>query len=80
MLFALLWTWVFNRAGQSILIAVLVHASLNATQGWLRSVDPGLAARAAGPMPGVVAGLALVVVVATRGRLGFRGVPSPAGP
>lgn len=69
--FTVIWTWIFNRAGQSILIAVLLHASLNATQGWVRAIDPGLAARVGRPMPLVVAGLAVLTILASRGRLGL---------
>ena len=73
--FGVIMTWVFNRTGQSLPLAMLLHTSVN-----------NYASVASGQLfPGVghdqfqlallvAAGLgALVVIVATRGRLGYRG-------
>lgn len=66
----IVWTWIFNGTGGSIFMAMVVHATSNATSGMLTrplpSVDdPWLVAK----LVGVVA---LIVIVATRGRLGYR--------
>jgi membrane protease YdiL (CAAX protease family) len=71
MFIAFIWTWVFNVAGESILIAVLVHSSENASQAWVSSLIPST------PIVGYVEGavfvvIALAVILATRGRLGYR--------
>jgi membrane protease YdiL (CAAX protease family) len=77
--FAVLITWVFNHTHGSVLLAGLFHASHNATQDTFAvSLFPALfppevAAIAAIPTvseAGVVL-VAIVVVVFTRGRLGY---------
>jgi uncharacterized protein len=75
-----IFSWIFNNARQSILIAVLAHASFNATGAWLNSIMK--APSAAGPVAYALFGVvALVIVVATRGRLGYDDMPSaPALP
>jgi membrane protease YdiL (CAAX protease family) len=66
----ILLTWVYNSTGRSLPIVALFHASINATGGaavlatFFAGVD-GLLVYAA------LAVLALVVIVATRGRLGL---------
>lgn len=64
------WGWFFNNTGGSILFAVLIHASSNATErltGQLVPVFPaGLQSKTL-----ALAFVTLVIVVATRGRLGF---------
>jgi uncharacterized protein len=83
----ILLTWVYNSTGRSLPVVALFHASINATGGaailttFFAGVD-GVFIYAA------LAVLALVVVVATRGRLGLQptyptgerpvGVPQPA--
>jgi len=68
----ILWTWVFNNAKGSILIAVLLHASLNASQAWMSALVPNYPADAAGK---IVMGFYFVAAVAlifmTNGRLGY---------
>lgn len=69
---SILFTWVFNNARGSILIAVLIHASLNATQAWMSALIPNYPADAAGK---IVMGVHFVAAVAlifmTNGRLGY---------
>jgi membrane protease YdiL (CAAX protease family) len=66
----ILLTWVYNSTGGSLPVVALFHASINATGGaailatFFAGVD-GLLVYAA------LAVLALVVIVATRGRLGL---------
>jgi len=79
-----LYTWVYNHARGSILIAVLMHAASNAVGPWLTTLlkDTHLAPPETGWVGYIVAhqwlnviafGLAaLVLIVITRGRLGYR--------
>jgi membrane protease YdiL (CAAX protease family) len=66
----ILLTWVYNSTGQSLPVVSLFHASINATGGvailamYFAGVD-GLLLYAA------LAGMALAVIAATRGRLGL---------
>ncbi len=75
--FNVVMAWVFNSTGQSLPLAMLAHVSVNnfvsvlwgemfptVDQNW---VSPALA------VTGVVA--ALIIIVATRGRLGYRPEP-----
>jgi hypothetical protein len=63
-------TWIYNSTGQSLPVVSLFHASINATGGvavlatYFAGVD-GLLLYAA------LAGMALAVIAATRGRLGL---------
>lgn len=75
----ILLTWAYNASGRSIPIAALMHASINMTAGaailstFFAGVD-GLLLYAA------LAGFALLVIVATRGRLGLPLVEGTRGP
>jgi membrane protease YdiL (CAAX protease family) len=70
---AIIFTWVFNHTGGSVFMAILLHASINS----LGQVVPPLF-----PAPAVVdtdlsitigiASAALLIVILTRGRLGYR--------
>jgi membrane protease YdiL (CAAX protease family) len=79
-----LYTWVYNHTGGSILIAMLMHAASNAATPWLTALlkVTGLAAPETG-LVGYLVGhgwlnviafglAAALVVVLTRGRLGYR--------
>jgi membrane protease YdiL (CAAX protease family) len=74
-------TWLYNRAGNSLPMMILFHATVNTTATVaLGAFYPSLAGHVSwaaswAPLLGVWV-LALAVVVATRGRLGL---PSPAG-
>lgn len=77
--FNVVMTWVFNRTGESLPLAMLLHVSVNnfASVFWAEmfpSLDGDLAMRAmaAGALVAAVA-----VLVGTRGRLGYR-VPGTA--
>lgn len=64
------WTWLYNRTRGSILLAVLVHASSNATDGFIGQLVPVF------PLGGHAKTIALVaatvlIVLATRGTLGY---------
>jgi membrane protease YdiL (CAAX protease family) len=69
---SLIMTWAYNHTGGSILIAILIHASLNFSQGLTGELFPAAKSNEVGPLIAIGA-LAVVVVVATRGRLGFSG-------
>jgi len=66
----ILLTWIYNSTGQSLPVVSLFHASINATGGvailatYFAGVD-GLLLYAA------LAGMAVAVIAATRGRLGL---------
>jgi membrane protease YdiL (CAAX protease family) len=74
---AILWAWVFNRAKGSILIAVLLHASLNATQGWVSLLIPDFPMDAAGRIVlGFYYAAAVALIFLTNGRLGYAADPA----
>jgi uncharacterized protein len=76
-----IYTWVYNRTGGSILIAALLHGAINSgsgllgTRGLLPSFDDALHLHRYGAIALGFTAAALVLVVATRGRLGYR--PDP---
>jgi membrane protease YdiL (CAAX protease family) len=72
MLVSIIFSWVFNRANQSILIAVLIHSSLNAAQAWAIGLVPNLPPATAYVLYALFALVAVILIVATRGRLGYR--------
>jgi membrane protease YdiL (CAAX protease family) len=84
-----LYTWVYNHTGGSILIAMLMHAASNATTAWLTALlkATGLATPETGWVGylvdhgwlNVIAfGLAAaLVVVLTRGQLGYQAEQNP---
>jgi len=67
----LIWTWLFNNAGQSILFAMLVHGASNAVSGLIPRLvadtpnDPWFGFK-------VGAAFALLIILFTRGRLGYQ--------
>jgi membrane protease YdiL (CAAX protease family) len=72
-----IWSWLFNRAGGSVFFAMFVHGVSNASSGFLPRLmtnlditDPWFGAKVA------VAG-ALIVILITRGRLGYRPAAEP---
>lgn len=68
----ILWTWVFNNAKGSILIAVMLHASLNASQAWMSALIPNYPLDAAGKIAmGFYFVAAVALIFMTNGRLGY---------
>src|SRR5215213_248692 len=70
------YTWLFNNTGGSILLAALLHAAINMSSGLVLGLIPGMEDAFGVQLYGAVAIacviVALVLVVATRGRLGYR--------
>ena len=75
--FNLVMTWVFNRTGQSLPLAVLAHVSVNnfASVIWGSTFPTIDADRAMVAMASGAVVAATAVVIATRGRLGYPGRP-----
>lgn len=71
MTLTIIWTWIFNGAQQSILIASLMHAALNATQAWIGTLLPNQPAQVDIAVTIMIVISALVVIVLTKGRLGY---------
>jgi len=67
--FSVVITWVFNRTGGSVLLAILLHCSLNFSQGLNTVMFPAAANNEVAPVTALVIA-ALVLIVVTRGRLG----------
>src|SRR2546430_12966782 len=67
---AFAWTWAYNHTGGSILLAILVHASINFSQGLTGDIFPAAKNNEVAPVI-AFAVLALVLVVVTRGKLGY---------
>ena len=77
MLITIIWTWLFNRAQGSILIASLSHAAWNATQAWIGAMVPNLPKQVGSVSLNDIATLlffviALIIILATKGRLGYQ--------
>lgn len=68
--FTILWTWVFNNALGSILIAIIAHSASNAFSGYV----PQLFAFPDDPwaMVKIFGACALAVIILTRGRLSYQ--------
>ncbi len=71
--FSLLITWAFNNTGGSLLIAILSHTAINFTQALTSDLFPAAAYNEVVPVA-VFGAAAVLVVVGTRGRLGFKEV------
>jgi uncharacterized protein len=73
-MFSIVMTWVFNRTGQSLPLVMLLHVSVNNFFSVAAAdIFPTLAPQAAPHilLVATTAG-ALILVIATRGRLGYR--------
>ena len=75
---SLVMTWVFNRTRESLPLVMLLHASINTTYSlvWpevFPTLDPTRATLHAQLIAGTA--VALLLIVATRGRLGLRTAP-----
>ena len=73
---AFVYTWLFNNTGGSILLAALLHAAINMSSGLVLDLFPGMEDAFGVQLYGAVAIacviVALVLVIATRGRLAYR--------
>lgn len=72
---AIMYTWVFNNTKGSVLMAILIHASFNASvTGILAPLFPAPILSDYGLLPilGGFGVFAVVLVALTRGRLGYR--------
>ena len=79
MVLTIIWTWVVNNAGGSILMAMLLHAALNATNQFIPQVLPAVPEETGGLVSqGLYIGAALLVIIFTRGRLSYK--PDQASP
>jgi uncharacterized protein len=64
-------TWLFNGGRQSILVAVLAHAAFNAAGAWSGTLLPNQGVQVANSALMIVVVCAVVVVVLTKGKLGY---------
>jgi membrane protease YdiL (CAAX protease family) len=72
---AIMYTWVFNNTKGSVLMAILIHATFNASvTGILAPLFPAPILSDYGLLPllGGFGALAVLLVALTRGRLGYR--------
>jgi uncharacterized protein len=71
-------TWVFNRTGQSLPLAMILHTGVNNffSVAWLAMFPLANQHDGAHVVLIAFAAGAVVLTVATRGRLGYRGTPS----
>jgi uncharacterized protein len=76
--FSVIVTWVFNHTRGSLLLAVLLHTAFNWSQGLLGALFPAAGGNDVGPLV-ALALAALLLVVATRGRLGYAGAGDGTG-
>jgi membrane protease YdiL (CAAX protease family) len=71
---SMIWTWFFNNAGQSVFFAMLVHGVSNAASGLIPQLqvdapaDPWFSFKTG-------AAFALLLILFTRGRLGYQPEP-----
>lgn len=75
--FTIILTWVFNNAKGSILIAVLLHVSINTSSAWMSALIPNYPQEAAGKIVMVIYFVAAVALIfMTNGRLGYATDPA----
>jgi membrane protease YdiL (CAAX protease family) len=75
--FTVIMTWVFNHTRGSLLLAILLHTSLNIFQPVVNLLYPNQAHSEVNGLIGFGV-LALILVVVTRSRLGYRDAEPPA--
>ena len=76
--FSVIITWAFNHTKASLVIAILIHQCINFSQGLTTTILPGAKNNEVGPVF-VFALAALIIVLATRGRLGYT-APAESNP
>jgi uncharacterized protein len=69
--FTIVITWVFNNTRASLLMAILVHASIDTFSITLGAIFPARALASAFPMMIGFGVVAVVLIVLTRGRLDY---------
>ena len=69
--FTIVITWVFNNTRASVLLAILVHASIDTFGGTLGAIFPAKAVASAFPYMIGFGVVAVVLIVLTRGRLRY---------
>ncbi|HEV2579540.1 MAG TPA: type II CAAX endopeptidase family protein, partial [Ktedonobacteraceae bacterium] len=69
MVITLIWTWIFNKARGSILIAFLNHSAFNANGSLFNTLVPVMLLGGRAPIY-ALAIVALLIIILTRGRLG----------
>ncbi|HUX21664.1 MAG TPA: CPBP family intramembrane glutamic endopeptidase [Spirochaetia bacterium] len=69
---AVIFTWVFNNTGGSLFIAMLLHASINTFGNVQALFTAPIVTTTDLPILIAVCATALVIIAATRGRLGYR--------
>jgi CAAX protease family protein len=69
--FTLVITWVFNNTRASVLLAILVHASIDTFSITLGAIFPARATASALPLMIGFGVVAVVLIVVTRGRLSY---------
>lgn len=68
-MFTIVITWVFNNTRASLLLATLVHTSIEVFSGTLGAISPAKAVASAFPLIIGFGVVALVLLCVTRGRL-----------
>jgi uncharacterized protein len=78
--FTIVITWVFNNTRASLLLAILVHASIDTFGGTLAAIFPAKAV--ASPFPYLISFgvVAVVLIVLTRGRLDYQRLAQAQSP
>jgi membrane protease YdiL (CAAX protease family) len=70
--FSFVTSWVFNNTRASVLLAILVHTSIDAVSLVLPAIFPPAVATSVFPLIIAYGGASVVLLVATRGRLGVQ--------
>lgn len=71
MALTVVWTWIFNGAQQSILIASITHAAFNATQALMGTLLPHQPVQVGNSALIILAAAALLIIVLTKGQLNY---------
>jgi membrane protease YdiL (CAAX protease family) len=75
----MIFTWIFNRTGGSVFIAILLHTSINAFGTAVVALFPARIVNGSDlPFALSLSALALAILVLTRGRLGCKAGPAGA--